>query len=321
MKLLGNWLIIGFVAAGLQSQSVSASPWPERIVRILVPSAAGSSVDLAARVFAEGLAQRWERPVVVENRAGADGILAVQSLLQAGDGHTLLLAFPGIVTVVPLLHERVPYDPIKDIVPISSVAYDFLAITAAATLSVGSLDALVATARARPGQLNWAAPPGAPYLTFLAFQRRTGIQLTYVPFRSSSLAMPDLIRGEIHVAVTPLLSALPLARDGKLNLLAVSTLRRSLAVPDIPTATEAGHPELTVEAPLGLFGPKGMSLELRTRIASDVAAIATEPAILKRLEEAGMLAQATTPEEYADVLAEQRTHWASLVRLYGAHPR
>src|SRR5215467_6110632 len=181
-ELLGNWLIIGFVAAGLQSQSVSASPWPERFVRILVPSAAGSSVDLAARIFAEGLAQRWERPVIVENRAGADGILAVQSLLQAGDGHTLLLAFPGIVTVVPLLHERVPYDPIKDIVPISSVAYE--------TLSVGSLDALVATARARPGQLNWAAPPGAPYLTFLEFQRRTGIKLTYVPFRSSSLAMP-----------------------------------------------------------------------------------------------------------------------------------
>ena len=104
-----------------------AGTWPERVVRLLTPSAPGSSIDLAARVFAEQLAERWGRPIVIDNRPGADGIIAVQSFLQAADGHTLLFTFPGVVTVVPLLHEQVPFDPVRDLVPISSVAVDFLA--------------------------------------------------------------------------------------------------------------------------------------------------------------------------------------------------
>jgi tripartite-type tricarboxylate transporter receptor subunit TctC len=202
-------------------------------------------------------------------------------------------------------------------VPIASVAQDYLAVVVSTKLPAESLDQLVATARSRPGELNWAAAPGAPYLTFLEFQRRAGIDLAYVPYRGSSLALPDLIAGEIQVAVTPLASALALARDRKLKLLAVSTMQRSPTAPEIPTVGEAGHPELTVEAPLGLFGPKGMSHELRTRIAADVAAVAHEPEVRARLETAGLLAQASTPDEYAAVLAEQRTRWAALARALG----
>jgi tripartite-type tricarboxylate transporter receptor subunit TctC len=315
-------LIVGLlVAAALQSLPSHAAQWPERIVRILVPSAAGGSIDVATRVFAERLAQRWERPIVVDNRAGADGILAVQAFVQATDGHTLLLAFPGVVTVVPLLHRALPYDPVGDLVPITSVAKDFLAIAVTATLPAGSLDELVAVARSRPGQLNWAAAPGAPYLTFLEFQRRAGITLTHVPYRSASLALPDLMAGEIQVAALPLSTALALTRDGKLKLLAVMALARSPAAHDIPTVAEAGHPELSVDAPLGLFGPKGIAADLRARIAADVAAIATEPAIRKRLEAAGMLAQSSTPDEYAAMLGEQRARWAALAQAYGVHPQ
>src|SRR5262245_52923611 len=120
--------IVFAIAATQLSASSSAGSWPERTVRVILPAAAGSSIDVAARLYAERLAAVWGKPVVIDNRAGADGILAVQGFLQGNDDHNLLFAFPGIITVVPLLHERIPYDPATDLVPISSAAYDFLCV-------------------------------------------------------------------------------------------------------------------------------------------------------------------------------------------------
>jgi tripartite-type tricarboxylate transporter receptor subunit TctC len=316
--LLVCFLLV-FAAAG--GVSTAAADWPERSVHMVVPAAPGGSIDLAARLFAEQLTQRWGRPVVVDNRPGADGIIAVQALLQASDGHTLLLTFPGVVTVVPLLHERLPYDPVGDLVPISSIANDFLTVAVTPALSIESLEGLVKLARTQPGRLNWAAAPGAPYLTFLEFQRRARVELAYVPYRSPVLALPDLMAGQIQVAVTPLSSALALARDGKLKLLVVTTPQRLAAAPEIPAADEAGYPELIIEAPLGLFGPKGISPDLRERIAADVQAVATEPTIIRQLEAIGMLAKASKPADYAAILLEQRARWAALARAYGVQPQ
>ena len=208
------------VAAILMPALSLAGPWPERIVRITTASAPGSSVDVVARLFAERLAERWRQPVVIDNRPGADGILAVQAFLHANDGHTLLFSFPGIVTVVPLLHESLPYDPVGDLAPISSAAYDFLTVAVTATLPVSSLTDLVAFARARPGSLNWAAAPGAPYLTFLEFQRRAGLAMTYVSYRAVGLALPDLMAGQVQLTVVE--SVLP-----PVSTLAARTSRKS----------------------------------------------------------------------------------------------
>ena len=228
MNAIGRCLFAGclIAAALVQGVPASAANWPERVVKFLLPAGAGSSVDVAARLFAERLSERWARPIVVENRPGADGILAVQSFLQANDDHTLLFTFPGVVTVTSLLHERLPYDPVNDLLPITSVAQDFLTVAITAALPASPLDDLVKLLRTRPGELNWAAAPGAPYLTFLEFQRRNGVKLAYVPYFSTILALPDLVNGQIHVLAAPLSQALPLARDGKLKLLAVTTPRR-----------------------------------------------------------------------------------------------
>jgi len=299
----------------------SAESWPERTVRIVTPGGPGSSIDLAARLFAESLAGRWGKPAIIDNRSGADGILAVQALLHANDGHTLLFAFPGIVTVVPLLHDNVPYDPVGDLAPIASAAYDCLSVAVSARLPVSTLGDLVTFARSRPGSLNWAAAPGAPYLTFLEFQQRAGIAMTYVSYRGAAQAMPDLMADQIQVAITPLASTLPLARDGRIKLLAVTTRERNAAAPDLMTAAEAGHAELTVEAPLGLFGPSTMAPALRDRIAADVSAVASDPSVAERLNRLAMVARGSTPAEYAAILAEQRTRWAALARIYGTHPQ
>src|SRR6267378_2566237 len=136
-------IVVAVAAIHLHTSALAGS-WPERTVRVITPGAPGSSIDVAARLFAERLAERWGKPVVIDNRPGADGILSVQAFLHANDGHALLFSFPGIVTVVPLLHESLPYDPVGDLAPISSAAYDFLAVAVAATLPVSSLADLVA---------------------------------------------------------------------------------------------------------------------------------------------------------------------------------
>jgi tripartite-type tricarboxylate transporter receptor subunit TctC len=298
-----------------------AGSWPERIVRITAAAAPGSSSDLAARLLAERLAERWRQPVVVDDRPGADGILAVQAFLHTNDGHSLLFTFPGTVTVVPLLHESLPYDPVGDLAPISSAAYSFGAVAVTPTLPVSSLADLVAFTKARPGSLNWAALPGAPYLTFLEFQRRAGLAMTYVSYRTAVLALPDLMAGQIQLTLVDLGAALPLAREGRIKLLAVTTPERAVAAPDLPTAIEAGFPELTVEAPLGFFGPKTMPMELRERIAADVRLLASDPAIKQRLSDLGLVARGSTPAEYAAKLAEQSAKWAAFARMYGVRPQ
>jgi tripartite-type tricarboxylate transporter receptor subunit TctC len=319
-RALASAVVLALTVILLPALSRAAS-WPERIVRITTPSAPGSSTDFAARLFREGLAERWQQPVMIDDRPGADGILAVQAFLHASDGHSLLFTFPGTVTVVPLLHKSLPYDPVGDLAPISSAVYDFLAVAVTGTLPVSSLADLVAFAKARPGSLNWAAVPGAPYLTFLEFQRRAGIAMTYVSYRTAVLALPDLMAGQIQLTIMPLAAALPLAREGRIKLLAVTTPERAVAAPDLPTAIEAGFPELTVEAPLGFFGPKTMPMELRERIAADVRLLASDPAIKQRVSDLGMVARGSTPAEYAAKLAEQSAKWAAFARMFGVRPQ
>src|SRR5688572_3682121 len=314
---MGMWT--QFVAMTMVCLTTAASTahgaeWPTRSVKFIVPSPPGGSIDVTARLYGERLATGWNHPVMVENRPGADGILAVQALMGAKDGHTFLLGFPGLVTVVPLLHERLPYNPDRDLEPISSVAQDFLAIAVTNALSAKSLSELVALARAKSQDLNWAASPGAPYLTFLEFRRRAGLTLTAVPYRSGASALPDLVNGQVHIGVLPLASALPQARSGKLRLLAVTAAERVPAAPDIPTATESGYPELTVEAALGLFAPAGTPAPLKERIASEVRLIAATEDVAARLLSLGIVARGSTPSEYTRTLHEQRARWTEFAK-------
>ena len=316
MRLLLIALVLELLVS-LDASKVGWAAWPERTVRVVVPSPPGGSVDFAARLYAERLASDWKVPVVVDNRPGADGILAAQAVVNARDDHTLLFSFPGIVTVVPLLQESLPYDPATDLVPISVAASDSLAVAAGPSIGATKLDDLLGLARVRPIALNWTAAPGAPYLTFLDFQKKGGAEMTFVPYRSSISALPDLIAGQIQVLVVPLGPVLPPLRDKRLKALAITTEQRSPSLPEVPTAAEQGHPELTIEARLGFFGSKALDANLRDRIATDVRRMAEDRAMRDRLRAAGLEACSSTPLGYATHLRDQATHWATLSRTYG----
>ena len=270
-------LLTGFVLI----KPVEATNWPERTVRIIT-SGSGASSDAVARTLADGLSKRWDKPVVVENRAGADHILAVQELLNSGDGHTLLFVTHSAFTVNPLLHAKLPYDPVN-IGPISLAVEDFLSVAAAPSLQVKSLKDLVSLARAKPAELNFFSVPGSPYLAFLAFQKRADIAMTFVPYRTVVPAIADLSEGRIQLAVMPLAAVLGQVKADKLKLLAVTNSLRSPAAPDAPTVAEAGFPDFTFGGLLGLFGPKSMAPELRERIASEVQGILRQPEVKQRL--------------------------------------
>jgi tripartite-type tricarboxylate transporter receptor subunit TctC len=316
--LAASILLAGF---GLIAEPAVSADWPERSVRIITPFSAGISVDVAARTLADSLSKRWKQPVLVENRPGADTMLGTQAFLEARDGHTLLFTTHSTFTVVPLLRASVPYDPVGDVKPISLAVEDFLGVLVTPKLELSSLSEFISSAREKPTKLNFYAVPGAPYLAYLAFQKRTGITTTFVPYNNPVSAVSDLSEGRIHIGVLPLASALGAVQAGKIKLLAVTNAVRSPAAPNVPTVAESGFPDFTFGGFLGLFGPKDMSTHLQERIASEVRDIVREPEIQNRLTNIGLIARGTTPAEFATIIDTQRAKWSAIAREHNIEPQ
>jgi len=209
-------LTLGLVLAiGLVAVQGPAQTWPQRTVRVILPLPPGTATDIAARLFAQRLAERWGQPVIVENRQGGDGIPAVMSFLAARDNHTLMFSFAGVITINPLIHDKLPYDPASDLVPVASVVDNFFAIAASAALKVASLEDFIRLVRSQPGKLNWAATPGLPDYIFAALQRSAGIKMTQVSYRDFTPALQDLGEGRIHVAVSGLAFSAATSANGQ----------------------------------------------------------------------------------------------------------
>lgn len=313
-------LIVGIVGSIVLSEPVFAQSWPQRPVRLIVPLPVGTAIDVSARVFAEHLAARWSQPVVVENLPGADGILAVKEFLSRRDHHTLLYSFAGLITINPLLYEKLPYDPAQDLVPIATSSDNFLAIAVSVKVPASSLGELVTISRSRPKKLNWAATAGLPYFAFASFQKSANIELVYVPYRDFNPALADLGEGRIDVVNTALTQLIPHQQASKAKVLAVLNRSRSPAAPDVPTASEAGFPDLTFDGVTGFFGWRDMPAELRERIASDVRAIADNSAVKDRLMAMGIVPRGSTPSQFASAIDEQRVKVSAIAMALGTKP-
>jgi len=304
-------------ALGLTATPSLSQPWPQRTVHLILPLGAGGMPDAAARLFAERLAEHWKQPVIVENRPGADGLIGVTAFINLRGDHAMLFSISGPITTLPLVHEKSPYDPARDLVPIASAADSFVAIAASASSNIGSLEELVTRARVQPGKLNYYAGAGAlPYL-FAGFFKSAGLDLVLVPYRESSPALSDLGEGRLHVAVSSMASLRAPADTGKVRYLAVTNKTRAPIAPAVPTAAEAGYPELAYDGLLGLFGSRDISTERRDRIAADLRVIAAEPAVANRLAALGMVARFSGPAEYSASLAKERAKMETIVKSIG----
>jgi tripartite-type tricarboxylate transporter receptor subunit TctC len=294
------------------SQPVLAEAWPQRTVRIIAPLPAGGATDLAARLFAEGLSRRWGQSVIVENRPGADGIAGVTTFVNAQDDHTLLFSFAGPISINPLIHDNLPYDPVRDLVPIAAVIDNFFAIAVSAQTGLQSIDSFIAAARDAPERFNWAATAGLPQYIFLALQKNA-LTLTQVPYRDFAPALQDLAENRIQVLVSAPAIMMPAVASGKARLLMVTNRQRSPIAPEVPTATEAGFPELTFDGVVGFFGRRDLPTAVRDRIADDVAAVGENSEVNARLQAAGVKVRILTPAQFAGAIDEQRTKVREIV--------
>jgi tripartite-type tricarboxylate transporter receptor subunit TctC len=304
----------------LSTQATHADPWPQRAVRFIVPIGAGSATDLTARLFAERLAARWGQPVMVDNRPGGDGIIALSGFVGANDDHTLLVSYNGPITVNPVTHSKLPYDPNTDLVPLSLASDVFVAIGVTESLKIGSLAELAARARLEPGKLNWAPTPGGGYFVFAGFCKTADLPMVQVPYRDITQALGDLAEGRIHIMIASLAILMPQVQAGKVKLLAVTNQRRAPVAPDVPTVGEAGYPQLLLNGFSGFFGSRNMSREQRERISADIQAVANDPVLRDRLATAGQAARGSTAGELAATIAEQRAHIERTAKALGLSP-
>ena len=305
------------LALTASDHGIAAEGWPQRAVTLIVPFGSGAGPDIAARIYAEQLAARWKQPVIVENRTGAEGLIGVAAFAATRDDHVLLFSPAAPISVYPFTQEKLPYDPSRDLVPISSAANSFGVIVSTASMNVRSIAEFLRVARGEPGKLNWGSGGGAFPILFSGFLKTTGLELARISYRQQNLAIQDLTQGRIQVFASTLTALLPAAQAGKIHLLAVTNKTRAPIAPDVPTAIEEGHPELEFDGLTGFFGWRGMPLELRDRIAADVSAVASDASVADRLAKAGQIVHAGTPSEFAGEIEEQRARISSIVRLFG----
>jgi len=284
---------------------------------MIVPVGPGSSPDVAARVFAERLAARWRQPVVVENRPGADGLIGTAAFAAAHDDHALLFSFAAPLTVYPVIQDKLSYDPVRDVLPISVAVETFGTISVAASLRITTLSELVGFARSRPGQLNWATGGGAFPILMAGFMKSAGLDMTHVSYREQSLAIHDAAEGRIHVFATAMTAILPLVQASKIRALAVTNNQRSPLWPDIPTAIASGYPDLAFEGLIGVFAPRGTPNDRRQRVSEEIRTIAADAAVANRLGAAGQIVRGSTPAEFAQAIERQRAGLAAIVQRTG----
>jgi tripartite-type tricarboxylate transporter receptor subunit TctC len=289
--------------------------WPTRPVKFILTLGPGSGADIGARLLADRLGQRWGQPVVVENRPGGDGIVAINSFVGAHDDHQLLFSPTSSFTAHPFLHDHLPYKP-ADLLPIARVSNTIISISVPASLTVNSMKELIALARAQPGKLNWAGVTGALDFIFAGWLKREGLDIAKIAYKNPVDAANDLAEGRVQVYESALAIIRPQLQTGKVRLLCVTNTERAPTFPDLPTVEQAGQPALTIDGLVGLFGPTGMPLDLRQRIAADIHAVADDT-IKQRLVTTGQLLNVGGPDEFAKSIDEQRAQVAAFAKELG----
>ena len=285
----------------------ASDQWPRQSVRIIVPFAAGGAPDIAARLLADGLTKRWDRPVVVENKPGAETTIGAAAFVAANDQHTLLYTTFGTLTVAPVTIEKLSFDPKVDLVPLVPVASIVVALAVSSNLPVTSLADLEALIRAKPGQLAWASAPAMPRYLFATFLKERGLEMNYVAYRDFSQPQIDLGEGRIQAMIFSVAASRAPVAAGKARFLAVTEPQRTAILPDVPTAAEVGYDEFTFVGGAGLFGWKAMPQAIHDRVVTDVNAVLSDVGVREKLKASGQEVIGGGPELLKDLVAKQRT--------------
>lgn len=296
-----------------------AQSYPRSTIRIVVPFPPGGGTDLLARLIGQKLHDSWGEPVVTDNRAGANGTIGAAIVAKSpADGHTILLV-PSGFAVNPSMYPRLPFNAEKDFAPITQIAASPLLVMVHPSLPATSIKELIALAKARAGQINYASSGNGspPHLATEHFKTMAGVDMVHVPYKGGGPAVVDLLAGHVSVYFNAILQALPYAKGGKLRPLAVTSPKRFPAVPQIPTIAEAGLPGYEMTNWYGLLAPAGTPADVVSRINTEVGRILNEPEVKDRLAAGGALVVASTPDEFAAFLRREMAKFAKIVKASG----
>ena len=308
--------------------AVRAQSWPSKPIRIVVPFAAGGTTDILARALAPELQKALGQPVVVDNKPGAGGNVGAAEVAKApGDGYTFLMGTVGTHGINAALYPKLPYDPVKDFVPVTLVAgvpnVVVMNPESARRWGIESVADLVRVLRANPGKLNMASSGNGTsiHLSGELFKSMTQTFMVHIPYRGSGPALVDLMGGSMDVMFDNLPSAMPQIRAGKLKALAVTSAKRSSALPDLPTVEQAGGATLKgydASSWFGLLAPAGTPMEVVNRVQQETAKALSAPEIKQRLEGQGAIPSGNTSAEFAKHIADETAKWAKVVKASGA---
>ena len=297
-----------FVAAALASLCGSpayAQEWPTRAVKFMVPLGPGSGVDITARLMGDRLSKKWNQPIVVENRPGGDGIVAINAFIASDDDHVLLFTPTGAFTAHPFLHEKLPYD-ITKLGPIARVTSTVVAFAVPASTGITSIKELLEKVKANPGKLNWASATATNEILFAAYLQKMGLSMTKVPYKDTVQPINDLAEGRIDFYVGAYAIIRPHIESGKVRVLSLTNKERAPGAPDLPTAREVGYPELEFDGLVGLFGPLNMTKQARSRIAADIKDVLGDAEVGARLTATGQIISPGGAEEFAAAMQAQQ---------------
>ncbi len=313
-------LIVSLVLLPLAATAASAQEYPWRPVRFVVGFLPGGPSDTIARVLAGKLGEGLGQPVIVDNRAGAGGNLSTEIVANAQpDGHTLLLGTGSALVTAPILGQKIGFDPDRDFQAVTKLGDSMSILCAHPSLKVGNVQELIALAKAKPGEINYASS-GVGVSNHLAAEllsHMAGIRMTHVPFKGSGAALPALIGGQVHMGFGPLLPAIPHVKAGRLKALGVSGIKRSPAAPDIPTVAEQGLKGFEVNSWYGLFVPAKTPKPVVARLHQEFARVLALPEIKERLASQGVDVASSTPEQLNAVVRAERKLWSKVVRDAG----
>jgi tripartite-type tricarboxylate transporter receptor subunit TctC len=313
------------VAAGLLSglaltPAHAEAPYPNKVIRLVVPFAPGGSTDIVARLISEPLREELGQTVIVDNRPGAGGNIGGDIVAKAApDGYTLLMAAAGPTVINPSLYPKMSYDPLRDLAPVTMIARDHNLMAVNASLPVKNVQEFVAYAKAHPNQLSFGSPGnGSPaQLAGELLNQTAGIKLQHVPYKGSGPAVADLIAGHITLLIDNMPALWPHVQSGKLRALAVTSEKRATAAPGVPTAQEAGLKGYVVTAWKGLMVPARTPRPIVDKLNQAMVKILARPDIRKKLVELGAEPVGDTPEQFGQQIHADATWWAALVKSTG----
>jgi tripartite-type tricarboxylate transporter receptor subunit TctC len=297
-----------------------AQEWPSRAVTIFVPFIAGSTPDSLARIVAEGLQQRLGAPFVVENRVGASGNMGTAAVAKAApDGHTLGVSIVGPLVINAMLFAKMPYETDKDIAPITVLAAQPSVLVVSPGVVADTVGDLLAAIKREPDKYTYGSigRGSLSHLAMASLAMKAGVNIVHLPFPGSPAAVTALLRGDVQMAVLPAASVAPLAAEGKLKLLAVTSPQRSALLPTLPTLREAGIAGVEADAWVGLIAPAGTSEAVLAKIHKEVVAVLADGAVAEKLKAQYMEPIANSAEAFKAVLKEEHDRWAPIIAAGG----